>query len=113
MIKRTTCATYLLTSMMLASGLAIGKLPPPTPKEQAAAEAMKIKEQQLLEKEKVLLEQAQDRLAARYGRTDSKGTTGERTSDQNMPKTTNELPRNVGPTPERPHSAEAHSGSAK
>jgi len=109
------CATCLLAGTMLANGLAIGKLPLPTPEEQAAAEAMKAKEQEQLKKEKELLEQAQDRLAARYGKrgADGKGATGERTSDQNMPKTTSELPGGVGPTPRRPPSAEAHSGSAK
>jgi len=99
---------------MIASGAAIGKLPTPTPEEQAAAAARKAKEQEQLEKEKALLEKAQDRVAARY--RSEKNSGGQRSgsaSNENMPKTTSELPRGVGPNPARPQSAEAHSAPAK
>lgn len=108
-------STFLLAGVMIASGAAIGKLPPPTPEEQAATAAKKAKEQEQLEKEKALLEKAQDRVVARYRKEGggAPGGAGGRTSDQNMPKTTSELPRGVGPTPARPQSGEAHSAPAK
>jgi hypothetical protein len=112
MRKFTWC---LLAGAMIASGVAIGKLPPPTPEQEAAAAAKKGKEQEQLEKEKALLERAQDRVVARY-RKESAGAqraAGGKVSDQNMPKTTSELPRGTGPTPGRPQSAEAHSAPAK
>lgn len=102
----------LLAGTLLASGAAIGKLPPPTPEAQTAAAARKAKEAEQLEKEKVLLDRAQNRVAERSRKTRA-GPAGGRTSDQNMPKTTSELPRGVGPTPERPQSGESHSAPAK
>lgn len=111
MRKSTTC---LLAAAMIGSGMAIAKLPPPTADEQAAAAAKKAKEQEQLEKEKVLLERAQDRVVARYRKENGgKSTGGGKVSDQNMPKTTSELPRGVGPKPERSPSGEAHSAPAK
>jgi uncharacterized membrane-anchored protein YhcB (DUF1043 family) len=109
--------TYVVISCaMLVTGVALGKLPAPSPEEQAAAAAKKAKEQEQLEKEKAALERAQDRVVQRYRQ--EKGGTGQsassgRVSDQNMPKTTSELPRGVGPTRDRPQSAEAHSAPAK
>lgn len=102
----------LLAGALLASGVAIGKLPPPTPEAQTATAAKKAKEAEQLEKEKVLLERAQNRVAERSRKTRA-GPAGGKISDQNMPKTASELPRGVGPTPERPHSGEAHSAPAK
>ncbi len=112
MRKITTC---LLAGAMIASGAAVGKLPPPTPEEQAAVAAKKAKQQEQLEKEKALLDKAQDRVVARYRSENGGGqrASGGRVSDQNMPKTTSELPRGVGPKPERPQSGEAHSAPAK
>jgi len=104
---------YVLAGAMIASGAAIGKLPPPTPEEQVAAAAKKAKAQEQLEKEKVELERAQDRVAERYRQEHGGARGGGKTSDQNMPKTTSELPRGVGPTPARPQSGEAHSAPAK
>jgi len=103
----------LVAGAMIASGVAIAKLPPPTPEEQTAAAAKKAKEQEQLEKEKVLLESAQDRVVARYKKENGNAQVGGKVSDQNMPKTTVELPRDVGPKPQRPQSAEAHSAPAK
>lgn len=104
----------VLCVMALASGVASAKLPPPTPEEQAAAAQKKAQEAEQLEKEKAQLERAQNRVAERYrkahgGSAQSAG----KTHDQNMPKTTSELPKGVGPTPQRGQSAEAHSAPAK
>jgi phosphoenolpyruvate-protein kinase (PTS system EI component) len=111
MSRITMC---LLAGALIASGAAIGKLPPPTADEQAAVAAKKAKEQEQLEKEKALLEKAQDRVVARYRKDNgSKAASGGKASDQNMPKTTSELPGGVGPKPERPPSGEAHSAPAK
>ena len=107
---------YLVVSgALLASGAALGKLPPPTPEEQAVVADKKAQEQAQLEKEKALLEKAQDRVAQRYRNDNGGGRSAAagKVTDQNMPKTTSELPRGVGPKPERSPSAEAHSAPAK
>ena len=109
-------SVFVLLAGALVSGAAYGKLPPPSAEEQAAAAAKKAAEQAQLEKEKMLLEKAQDRVVARYrseGGSGRQAAGGGRTPDQNMPKTTSELPRGTGPTPIRPQSAEAHSAPAK
>jgi hypothetical protein len=104
----------LLGGALIASANAFSKLPPPTAEEQAAAAAKKAAEQQQLEKEKALLEQAQDRIVARYRReSPAAPRAGGGTADHNMPKTTSERPRGTGPDPVRPQSAEAHSAPAK
>ena len=105
-------ALFLFAGMLIGSGAALGKLPPPTPEEQTAAAAKKAAEAEQLEKEKVLLEKAQDRVVARYRGAHPAGQ-GERTQDHNMPKTTSERPGGTGPDPVRPQSAEAHSAPAK
>ena len=112
MRKITTC---LLASAMIASGVAIGKLPPPTPEEQAVAAAKKEKEKEQLEKEKALLEKAQDRVAERYRKESGnrKPTYAGTTGTENLPKTAKEPPKGVGPRPGMPQSAEAHSAPAK
>jgi len=105
----------LIAAAMVASGAAIGKLPAPTPEEQAKKAAEKEKQDAQVQQEKALLERAQDRVVARY-KQDGKASGGRsagRTSDENMPKTTKEPPQGVGPRPELPQSAEAHSGGAK
>ena len=104
---------FLLGGMLIASGAALGKLPAPTPEEQTAAAAKKATEQEELEKAKGQLEKAQDRVVARYRKDHPAGSTGERTPDHNMPKTTSERPGGTGPDPVRPQSAEAHSAPAK
>jgi hypothetical protein len=108
-------SVLVLLAGALVSGAAFGKLPPPSADEQAAAAAKKAAEQAQLEKEKLLLEKAQDRVVARY-RSEAparQAAGGGRATDQNMPKTTSELPRGTGPNPGRPQSAEAHSAPAK
>ena len=98
------------------AGVAIAKLPPPTPEQQQAAAAKKEKEAAQLEKEKQLLEKAQERTAEYYKR--SKGGAGPatptgRTEDTNMPKSAKELPGKAGPQGGKSQSAEAHSAPAK
>lgn len=92
------------------------KLPPPPAEQQQAAAAKKDAELAQLEKEKQLLERAQDRVAEYYKRTKgATGTsrTGQRVEDTNMPKTARELPRDAGPQGGTQPSAEAHSAPAK
>lgn len=102
----------LLAAGMLVSTALMAKLPPPTPEEQAAAAAKKTQEAEQLEIEKAQLDRAQNRVAERYGKPGSLKAFG-KTSTQNMPKTTSELERGTGPTPQRPQSGEAHSAPAK
>lgn len=106
---------FVLAGGLLVSAVAIGKLPAPTPEQQAAVAAMKAKEKEQLEKEKAQLDRAQDRVASRYRKDNGGGPAraAGKTSDQNMPKTTSELPGGAGPTPARPQSGEAHSAPAK
>lgn len=106
-----------LAIAVAVAGTVAAKLPPPTPEEQQAAAAKKEQQQAQLEKEKQLLERAQDRVAEYYKRT--KGASGANTAriarvdDTNMPKTTRELPGSAGPQGGREPSAEAHSAPAK
>ena len=98
------------------TGVALAKLPPPTPEQVEAAAAKKEQEKAKLEQEKQMLEKAQDRTAEYYKRT--KGSTGTaratgRTEDTNMPKQTKELPGQGMPTGGKAQSAEAHSAPAK
>src|ERR1700687_5334537 len=90
----------LLLLVSTLAGLAVAKLPPPSPEQEQAAATKKQAEQAQLEKEKQLLERAQDRVAEYYKRT--KGKPGgvastARVTDSNMPKTARELPRDAGP----------------
>ena len=110
---RTTYAIAIL--MAGVTGFALAKLPPLTPEQEQAAATKKEAEQAQLEKEKQLLERAQDRVAEYYKRTKggSRATPTGRTEDTNMPKTTKELPRDTGPQGGKQPSAEAHSAPAK
>jgi len=109
-----TIKACLFAAAIAMSGTVIAKLPAPTPEEQAATEARKAKEKEQLEQEKAALERAQDRIAARYRNAGGAPTAGGgRASDENMPRTTSELPAGVGPKPDRPPSGEAHSAPAK
>ena len=109
---------WIAAAVMFGLGtFAAAKLPAPTPEEQQAAATKKEQQQAQLEKEKQLLERAQDRVAEAYKR--AKGTAGAstqrggRVEDTNMPKTTKELPRDAGPQGGKQPSAEAHSAPAK
>ena len=104
-------------ALAAATAVAIAKLPAPTPEQQQAAAAKKDQEKAQLEKEKQLLERAQDRTADHYKRTKGTAAAGVRrggqTEDTNMPKTAKELPREAGPQGGTKQSAEAHSAPAK
>ena len=108
---------YAAAALILGITLpAIGKLPPPTPEEQKAAEAKKAAKAKQMEVEKAQLEKAQDRVVQRYRRESGNTRAGQKagkTEYENMPKTMKELPGGVGPKPDQPQSGEAHSGSAK
>ncbi len=108
-----TAAVFLFWGTLIACGAALGKLPPPTPEEEAAVAAKKAAEQEELEKQKALLDRAQDRVVARYRGDHPAVRATVATEDRNMPKTTSERPRGTGPDPVRPQSAEAHSAPAK
>lgn len=104
----------LLTALAVAGGAALAKLPPPTPEEQkAAAEEKRLKAEQM-RKEKEALERAQDRVVEHYRRSRSSapggGKEAGKTRAEDMPKTTGEPAGGVGPRPQSPPSAEAHSG---
>jgi hypothetical protein len=106
----------LFGAVSLAAGVALAKMPAPTPEEQAAKAASKAKQEQELQKQKEALERAQDRVVQHYrknkGASASSGSGQETRADQ-MPKTTSEPEKSVGPKPDRPVSAEAHSAPAK
>lgn len=100
-----------------ATVVALAKLPPPTPEQQQAAAAKKEQEQAQLEKEKQLLERAQDRVAAQYKRSKGIASSGStpagRTEDTNVSKKAIEPAHSTGPQGGTKQSAEAHSTPAK
>src|SRR5262245_4099735 len=108
---------YAAAALIVGIALpAVGKLPPPTPEEQKAAEAKKAAKSKQEEREKAALEKAQDRVVQRYRKESGNraaGGQGEKTEKEDMPKTTKELPGSAGPQPDQPQSAEAHSGATK
>lgn len=112
-MKMIRALCFLLAAL---AGVAVAKLPPPSPEQEQAGATKKQAEQAQLEKEKQQLEQAQDRVAEYYKRSKGKplgSPTSARVADTNMPKTTRELPRDAGPQGGRQPSAEAHSAPAK
>lgn len=105
LIQLTAAAAAFLT------GIAVAKLPPPSPETLAAAQTQKAKQEEQLKKEQELLTRVQDKVAARFGKP---GTgSSERTATKDLPKTNRELPGGTGPHGGREPSAEAHSGAAK
>ena len=102
----------LVAGALTASAGAIARLPAPTAQEQQAAADKKAADQARVEKEKVALEKAQDRIAARFGKKGGATATGA-TAEHNLPKTVKEPAEGVGPRPGMPQSAEAHSGQVK
>jgi hypothetical protein len=105
----------LLSAVSLAAGVALAKLPAPTPEEQSAKAASKAKQEEELKKQKEALERAQDRTVQHYkkGKGVSASSGSAQTRGDQMPKTTSEPEKSVGPKPDRPVSAEAHSAPAK
>jgi len=110
-MKRT-----LLVLALAVAAAAEAKLPPPTPEQIVAEQERRAREEAQLQREKALLEQAQDRVAERYRRENGAtavGGTSERVRDTNMPKSARELPGQAAPEGGRRQSAEAHSAPAK
>ena len=109
--------TYgLAFAAAMATGVAIAKLPAPTPEQQEAAAAKKQVDEAKLEKEKAELERAQNRVAEYYKKT--KGGAGPaqpsgKTEDTNVSRKAVEGPRSTGPRGGTAQSAEAHSTPAK
>jgi hypothetical protein len=104
-------AHAVLVLVACSAPIAGAKLPPPTPEELAAREQRAAQEKAQLEREKALLEQAQDRVAERYRRAHPSPAGG--VSDANMPNAARQLPGDAGPRGEQKQSAEAHSAPAK
>lgn len=108
--------TVLIGALLLACGAALAKLPAPTAQEQAAAASSKAKQEEQLKKEQADLERAQDRVVQHYKKSkgaSAAGGSGQKTQQDQMPKTTSEPTGSVGPKPDRPVSGEAHSAPAK
>ena len=109
--------TYGVALMMSAlAGVAIAKLPAPTPEQQEAAAAKKQVDAAKLEKEKQDLDRAQDRVAEYYKKT--KGGSGRatptgKTEDTNVSRKAVEGQGSAGPRGGKNQSAEAHSTPAK
>jgi hypothetical protein len=106
------CASAFATLSVTAGA----KLPPPTTEEIAAEQQKRAASEAQLQREKALLEQAQDRVSERYRRergSEPSAGAGGRVSDTNMPKTAKELPGTGTPEGGRKQSAEAHSAPAK
>lgn len=106
----------LACSLVIAAGLfapfAAAKLPPPTPQELAAQQSKRAQEEALLQHQKALLENAQDRVAERYRRERPPYLAGG-VSDTNMPNNVKQAPGTAPPQGGRDQSAEAHSAPAK
>jgi hypothetical protein len=110
-------SAYLVFSIAVGvAGAALAKLPAPTPEEQAAAVEKKKRQEQQLKAEKAQLEKAQDRVVRHYRQTKGRGGSSapnQRVEEENIPKTSGDLPGGVGPKPDRPVSGEAHSAPPK
>ena len=108
---------YGVALMMSAlAGVAIAKLPPPTPEQQEAAAAKKQVDPATLEKEKEALERAQNRVVEYFKKT--KGGSGPaqptgKTEDTNVSRKAVEGPGAAAPRGGKNQSAEAHSTPAK
>ena len=104
-------------AMSVAAAVAFAKLPPPTPEQVQAAEGKKDQEKANTEKEKVLLEKAQDRVAEYYRRTKGGSASGTKavgkTESTNIPNLAVVPAGESGPKGGTKQSAEAHSAPAK
>jgi len=93
---------------------------PPTPEAAQAAAAKKEQEQANAEKQKILLDKAQDRVVEHYKRTKGAAAGGARhggktgqTETANLPQKAVEPAGTAGPQGGKEQSAEAHSTPAK
>ena len=104
-------------ALFAAAAVAGAKLPAHTPEQQEAAAAKKEQEKAQVEKEKQLLEKAQDRVADYYKRTKggsgSGPSRGGATEGKNISAKAVEPPGEAGPKGGTKQSAEAHSAPAK
>jgi len=89
-----------------------GKLPPPTPAEQATAAQQAETERTQKAQEQAQLTQVQDRLAARFGKGGNNAPDAV-TPATNLPKNVAEAPGTAGPHGGSRPSAESHSGNAR
>lgn len=89
-----------------------GKLPPPTPAEQAAAAQQTETERAQKAQEQAQLTAVQDRLAARFGKGGNNAPEAV-TPVANLPKNVAEAPGTAGPHGGSRPSAESHSGNAR
>jgi len=112
-----TPACVVAAAMSLAAGVTLAKLPAPTPEQAQAAEAKKQVDELALEKQKILLERAQNRVAETYKRTKTgctaSNTGGGKTESTNVSRKAVEPSGTAGPRGGTEQSAEAHSTPAK
>lgn len=111
-----TVAWIVALGISTAAGVAIGKLPPPTPEQQEAAAAKKEAEKVNVEKEKALLEKAQDRVVQYYKKTKGGGSAsasagGGKTEAKNIPNPATQS--TLSPAGGKNQSAESHSAGSK
>ena len=111
------CVMAAAALLMVASA-AIAKLPPPTPEQVQAAETKKTQEAANAEKQKILLEQAQNRVADSYRRThggsaSNAGRGGMQVQSKDIPRAAVVPAGQAGPKGGTQQSAEAHSAPAK
>jgi hypothetical protein len=100
----------LLVAWVLSAPIAEAKLPPPTPQALAAEQEKRVQEEARLQREKALLEKAQDRVAERYrGERPAQPAGG--VSAASLPNTVKQAP--APPQSGRDQSAEAHSAPAR
>jgi len=104
-------------AMFAAAAVAGAKLPAPTPEQQEAAAAKKEQDKAQVEKEKQLLEKAQDRVVTHYKREKGGGPSsvsrGGQTETKNISAKAVEGAGEAGPKGGTKQSAEAHSAPAK
>lgn len=108
--QRAVLGGLTLALAFLLASTAEAKLPPPTPEQQQAAEAKKVKEAEEAKVQAAQLAQVQDKLAARFGKGPSAGG---QTADTKVPQKAVEAPGSAGPQGGTSPSAEAHSGEAQ
>ena len=104
-------------ALFAAAAVAGAKLPAPTPEQQEAAAAKKEQEKASVEKQKQLLDQAQDRVVQHYKRTKGSAASGAQrggqTDAKNISAKAVEPAGEAGPKGGTKQSAEAHSAPAK
>lgn len=105
-------ARSIAIAVLLASPLAVAKLPPPTPEQLAAERDRRAQEEARLAKEKEQLERAQDRVAERYRKDRASQVSGS-VDKADLPQNTKLAPGAAAPEGGRRQSAEAHSAPAK